>query len=223
MSCRAALWQRAAPRAAPKAAEQFGFSSHARQRTCRCRPAGGKTSPQPPVAEGPRRPRKLLGNNRRPSPVVLAAKDASPGKRSCWRGAPFHADRRGSAPQRRRLTPQIRSSEARGSLAEGASSPQKRQPSASAPSGHACAGPQDSPCNKHRAARRLNQQQQPGCGPSVDGVQGWKTWPILLYINLDRSKERKVRMEEQFKQYNIKNYKRVPAFDGRKLFSDSSA
>ena len=29
-------------------------------------------------------------------------------------------------------------------------------------------------------------------------------------------------MEEQFKQYNIKNYKRVPAFDGRKLFSDSS-
>ena len=44
----------------------------------------------------------------------------------------------------------------------------------------------------------------------------------ILYINLDRSKERKVRMEEQFKQYNIKNYKRVPAFDGRKLFSDSS-
>ena len=44
----------------------------------------------------------------------------------------------------------------------------------------------------------------------------------ILYINLDRSKERKIRMEEQFKRYNIKNYKRVPAFDGRKLFSDSS-
>ena len=29
-------------------------------------------------------------------------------------------------------------------------------------------------------------------------------------------------MEEQFQQYNIKNYTRVPAFDGRKLFSDSS-
>ena len=29
-------------------------------------------------------------------------------------------------------------------------------------------------------------------------------------------------MEEQFKQFGIKNYKRVPAFDGRKLFSDSS-
>jgi hypothetical protein len=40
----------------------------------------------------------------------------------------------------------------------------------------------------------------------------------ILYINLDRSKERKVRMEEQFKQFGITNYKRVPAFDGRKLF-----
>ena len=29
-------------------------------------------------------------------------------------------------------------------------------------------------------------------------------------------------MEEQFKQFGITNYKRVPAFDGRKLFSDSS-
>ena len=44
----------------------------------------------------------------------------------------------------------------------------------------------------------------------------------ILYINLDRSKERKVRMEEQFQRFGITNYKRVPAFDGRKLFSDSS-
>ena len=44
----------------------------------------------------------------------------------------------------------------------------------------------------------------------------------ILYINLDRSKERKVRMEEQFQRFGITNYKRVPAFDGRKLFSDSA-
>ncbi|KAH8098231.1 hypothetical protein JL720_1163 [Aureococcus anophagefferens] len=38
----------------------------------------------------------------------------------------------------------------------------------------------------------------------------------ILYINLDRS----VRMEKQFEEAGISNFKRVPAFDGKKLFGD---
>ena len=36
----------------------------------------------------------------------------------------------------------------------------------------------------------------------------------IVYINLDRSVERKKRLEEQFNKYNIKNYRRFKAIDG---------
>lgn len=39
----------------------------------------------------------------------------------------------------------------------------------------------------------------------------------IYYINLDRSPERKKFMEDQFRKYNISNYKRIPAIDGKKI------
>jgi len=36
----------------------------------------------------------------------------------------------------------------------------------------------------------------------------------IVYINLDRSTERKKRLESQFNKYNIKNYRRFKAIDG---------
>ena len=39
--------------------------------------------------------------------------------------------------------------------------------------------------------------------------------PPIYYINLDGQPERKVYMETQFKYWNIENYIRVSAYDGR--------
>ena len=44
----------------------------------------------------------------------------------------------------------------------------------------------------------------------------------VLYINLDRSKDRKVAFEAQMRRFKVKTFKRVPAFDGRKIFSDAA-
>ena len=44
----------------------------------------------------------------------------------------------------------------------------------------------------------------------------------MLYINLDRSKDRKVAFEAQMQRFKVKTFKRVPAFDGRKIFSDAA-
>lgn len=41
----------------------------------------------------------------------------------------------------------------------------------------------------------------------------------ILYINLDRSDDRKVHMETQFAKYNIKNYQRVQAIDGKEIYN----
>lgn len=39
----------------------------------------------------------------------------------------------------------------------------------------------------------------------------------ILYINLDRSSDRRKFMENQFKDFNITNYTRIPAVDGKKI------
>ena len=39
----------------------------------------------------------------------------------------------------------------------------------------------------------------------------------ILYINLDRSLDRKKHIEEQFKKYNIIDYKRISAIDGKNI------
>ena len=39
----------------------------------------------------------------------------------------------------------------------------------------------------------------------------------ILYINLDRSNDRKINIESQMNKYNIKNYQRIQAVDGREI------
>ena len=42
-----------------------------------------------------------------------------------------------------------------------------------------------------------------------------KGLPPIYYINLDGQPERKIYMEAQFKYWEIENYTRVTAYDGR--------
>ena len=44
----------------------------------------------------------------------------------------------------------------------------------------------------------------------------FKNFP-KYYINLDRSKDRRENMEKEIASYDLKNIKRVKAFDGKKL------
>ena len=46
----------------------------------------------------------------------------------------------------------------------------------------------------------------------------------IYWINLDRSAERKVLMENQFRQNNITNHQRIEGIDGKNLdFTDAQA
>ncbi len=40
----------------------------------------------------------------------------------------------------------------------------------------------------------------------------------VIYINLDRSVDRKLHIEEQFKKYGIKNFTRIKAIDKSELY-----
>ena len=42
-----------------------------------------------------------------------------------------------------------------------------------------------------------------------------KGMPPIYYLNLDGQPERKQYMEDQFKYWEIKNYERISAYDGR--------
>ena len=64
--------------------------------------------------------------------------------------------------------------------------------------------------------RKINSDDQQNHQQDIELFSHKLNIPIY-YINLDRSYERKQHIENQFKIYNIKNYKRISAIDGNNI------